>query len=94
MIEKNFFTSNTKILCIIGNPIGHSMSPIMHNAAINDLNLDYIYLAFKILPDKLRFAVQGIRTFNIIGTNVTFPFKQKIMKYLDEIDPMAKKSEL
>ena len=91
MIEKKFFTSTTKILCIIGNPIEHSMSPIMHNAAINDLNLDYIYLAFKILSKNLKFAVEGFRAFNIIGINVTLPFKQNIMKYLDEIDPIAKK---
>jgi len=91
MIDKNFITSNTKILCIIGNPIEHSMSPLMHNAAINDLNLDYIYLPFKIFPDNLKFAVEGIRAFNIIGINVTIPFKQKIMQYLDEIDPIAEK---
>ncbi|MFX1567970.1 MAG: shikimate dehydrogenase [Promethearchaeota archaeon] len=91
MIEKNFFTSQTKVLCLIGNPIEHSMSPIMHNAAIFDLNLDYVYLAFKIKPENLRVAVKGIRTFNFIGINVTLPFKQKIMQYLDEIDPIAKK---
>ncbi len=91
MIEKNFVTNKTKILCVIGYPIEHSMSPIMHNAAIHDLNLDYIYLAFNILPANLNHAVKGIRTFNIIGINITIPFKQKIMRYLDEIEPLAKK---
>ncbi len=91
MKEKNSITPHTKVLCIIGNPIEHSMSPTMHNAAITNLRLDYIYLAFKIMPNNLNFAVKGIRAFNIIGINVTLPFKQKIMKYLDEIDPMAKK---
>jgi shikimate dehydrogenase len=91
MIEKNFITPRTKVLCIIGNPIEHSMSPLMHNAAINDLNLDYIYLAFNVLPNNLKLAVKGIRAFKFIGINVTLPFKQKIMKYLDEIDPIARR---
>ena len=87
----DFVTSHTKVFCVIGYPIEHSMSPIMHNAAIRELNLDYIYLAFNILPTNLNYAVKGIRTFNIIGINVTLPFKQKIMRYLDEIEPLAKK---
>ncbi len=91
MIENDFVTAHTTVLCIIGYPIEHSMSPIMHNAAIRELNLDYIYLAFNIFPANLNLAVKGIKAFNIIGINVTIPFKQKIMKYLDEIDPIAKK---
>ncbi len=91
MIDKDFVTAHTKVLCIIGYPIEHSMSPIMHNTAIRELHLDYIYLAFNIFPSNLKLAVKGIKTFNIIGINVTIPFKQKIMKYLDEIDPITKK---
>jgi shikimate dehydrogenase len=63
----------------------------MHNAAITDLNLDYIYLAFKIFPEKLKDALKGIRALNIIGINVTHPFKQQVMKFLDEIEPIAQK---
>ncbi len=91
MIENDFVTAHTTVLCIIGYPIEHSMSPIMHNAAIRELNLDYIYLAFNIFPANLNLAVKGIKAFNVVGINVTIPFKQKIMKYLDEIDPIAKK---
>jgi len=91
MIDKDFVTAHTTVLCIIGYPIEHSMSPIMHNTAIHELHLDYIYLAFNIFPSNLKLAVKGIKTFNISGINVTIPFKQKIMKYLDEIDPIAKK---
>jgi shikimate dehydrogenase len=65
------------------------MSPIMHNAAIRDLNLNYIYLAFNIHPTKLNLAVNGFKVFNIKGINVTIPFKEKIMEFLDEIDPIA-----
>ena len=89
MIKKDFITAHTKVLCVIGYPIEHSMSPIMHNAAIHELKLDYIYLAFNIIPDNLNLAVKGFRAFNIMGINVTIPFKQEIIKFLDEIEPIA-----
>ena len=89
MPEKEFIPPHKEVLCVIGYPIEHSMSPIMHNAAILDLNLNYIYLAFNIFPENLNLAVNGIKAFNFKGINVTLPFKQKIMHYLDEIDPVA-----
>ncbi len=91
MLKNDFVSSHTKVLCVIGYPIEHSMSPIMHNAVIRELKLDYIYLAFNIHPNNLNLAVKGFRAFNIIGINVTLPFKQKIMKYLDDNDPIAQK---
>jgi len=89
MPEKEFIPPHKEVLCVIGYPIEHSMSPIMHNAAILDLNLNFIYLAFNIFPENLNLAVNGIKAFNFKGINVTLPFKQKIMHYLDEIDPVA-----
>ena len=89
MPEKEFIPPHKEVLCVIGYPIEHSMSPIMYNAAILDLNLNYIYLAFNIFPENLNLAVNGIKAFNFKGINVTLPFKQKIMHYLDEIDPVA-----
>lgn len=89
MSEKDYISPHTKVLCVIGYPIEHSMSPLMHNAAIRDLNLNYIYLAFNILPSNLKLAVDGIKTFDIKGINITIPFKQRIMEYLDEVDPLA-----
>ncbi len=91
MIEKNFSNAHPKVLCVIGYPIEHSMSPIMQNAAISELNLNYVYLAFNILPINLNLAVKGFKVFNITGINVAHPFKQKILKYLDDIDPIAQK---
>ncbi len=83
-------TAKTKILGVIGHPIEHSMSPIMHNIAINDLKLDYVYLAFDIEPQNLSKAIDGFRALNIKGISVTIPHKKAIMEYLDEIDPIAK----
>lgn len=91
MSENDFVSAHTKVFCVIGYPIEHSMSPIMHNAAIRELNLSYIYLAFNIYPSNLKLAVNGIKAFDIKGINVTIPFKQEIMIYLDEIDPVAQK---
>jgi len=83
-------TAKTKILGVIGHPIEHSMSPIMHNTAINDLKLDYVYLAFDIEPQNLSKAIDGFRALNIKGISVTIPHKEAIMEFLDEIEPIAK----
>jgi shikimate dehydrogenase len=91
MEENKIITAQTKLLCIIGYPIEHSMSPVMHNAVIKELNLDYVYLGFSVFPNNLKSAVKALKTLNIKGINVTIPFKEKIIKYLDEIDPIGRK---
>ena len=91
MAQKTSITAKTMVLCVIGHPIEHSMSPTMHNAAIQDLELDYVYIAYDIHPNNLEKAVQGFKALNITGINVTIPHKETIMKYLDEIDPVAQK---
>ena len=91
MLNKNFISAHTKILCIIGHPISHTMSPLMHNIALNDLNLDYVYVAFDVTPKNLRHALNGIRALNIRGINVTIPHKETVLSYLDSIDPIAQK---
>ena len=83
-------TSKTKIICIIGNPIGHSMSVAMHNAAFQKLGLDYLYVAFNVFPNDLPNAINGFRSLDIKGASVTIPHKISVMKYLDKIEPMAK----
>lgn len=91
MLKKPYITARTNVLCIIGYPIEHSMSPIMHNAALKDQSLDYVYVAFNIPPNDLKNAVLGFKMFSIKGINVTIPHKEKIIPYLDEIDPLAEK---
>ena len=91
MLKKPYITARTNVLCVIGHPIEHSMSPIMHNAALKDLSLDYVYVAFNIPPNDLKKAVLGFKMFSIKGINVTIPYKEKIIPYLDEIDPLAEK---
>lgn len=67
------------------------MSPTMWNPALQDLGLDYVYVAFNVHPDDLEKAINGVRVFGIKGVNVTIPHKETIIKYLDEIDPIARK---
>ena len=81
--------STTRLCALIGNPVEHSMSPLMHNAAFEKLGLNFIYLAFKV--ENLEYAMNGMRGLNIKGFNVTIPYKTKVMKFLDEVDETARK---
>ena len=88
MSEKKI-TAHTKTFCLIGHPVEHSFSPIMHMAAIKKLGLDYVYIAHDVHPDNLEKAINGMRALNIKGINVTIPHKEKIINYIDDIDPLA-----
>ncbi len=81
--------AKTKIVGLIGHPVEHSFSPIMHNAAFKDKGLNYIYVAFDVLPENLKYVIDGAKALGIVGFNVTIPHKIEIMKYLDEIDEDA-----
>ncbi len=81
--------ATTKIYGIFGHPVGHSLSPLMHNSAFEKLNLDCVYVAFDIDPEVLGSATSAIRTFGIRGVNVTIPHKEKIISFLDAISPEA-----
>ncbi|MDI9624611.1 MAG: shikimate dehydrogenase [Methanothermobacter sp.] len=83
-------TGKTKIIGVIGDPVEHSLSPIMHNAAFNHLNLDYVYVAFHVKKGMAKKAIEAMKTFNIKGLNVTIPHKVHILKYIDKIDETAK----
>lgn len=83
-------TGSTNIVGLIGNPVEHSFSPQMHNAAFKALNLDYTYVAFDVNPAYLKTAINGAKSLNIKGFNVTIPHKINVMKYLDKLDDIAK----
>lgn len=80
--------AKTKLCCIIGNPVEHSLSPQMHNAAFKALGLNYVFVAFEV--DEVKTAIQGLRAINARGIVVTVPHKLAAMKYVDEIDQAAK----
>ena len=74
---------------IIGDPVDHSLSPVMHNVAFREKNIKAVYGAFRVSSSDLAKAVEGIRALNIKGVSVTIPHKEKVMEYLEEIDEIA-----
>lgn len=79
--------ANTQLFGVIGNPVAHSLSPTMHNAAMAAMNYPGVFLAFEV--DDAGSAAAAMRTLNIRGLSVTIPHKVDIMDHLDEIDPLA-----
>lgn len=84
-------SGKTKVCGIIGDPIEHTMSPVMHNAAFKNKGVDYVYLAFRVKKEELGKAIEGMRALNIRGLNVTIPHKVAVIQFLDELDPLADK---
>ncbi|MDR2545522.1 MAG: shikimate dehydrogenase [Methanobrevibacter sp.] len=83
-------TGNGKIFGLIGDPVGHSLSTFMHNAVFKELNLNCIYVPFNVRKENLIDAMNGAKSLNIKGLNVTIPHKINVMKFIDEINPIAK----
>jgi shikimate dehydrogenase len=87
MIE--MITGKTNVVGLIGDPVEHSLSPLMHNASFEHLNLDYIYVPYHVKKDALNSAISGAKSLNIKGLNVTIPHKTEVMQYMDSIDKSA-----
>ncbi len=84
-------TGKTQVCALIGDPVEHTMSPAMHNAAFKKLGLDYLYIAFRVKPEQLVGAITGLRALNVKGFNVTIPHKVAVIPLLDSLDPLAEK---
>lgn len=78
-----------KLFGVIGDPIGHSMSPAMHNDLFGLYGIDAAYLPFRVSKDQLQAAVEGLKALGASGFNVTIPHKTAIMPLLDHVDPLA-----
>ena len=82
-------SAHTQLCGVLGNPVKHSLSPAIHNAAFQELHLDFVYLAFQV--EHIQPAIEGIRALgNIRGFSVTIPHKVSAIPFLDTIDPTAK----
>lgn len=90
--EKNLgkIDGRTKLVGLLATPIGHSLSPQMHNLGYTLLGLNYAYLAFEVGNDTLKEAVEGMKALGVAGFNVSMPNKMEILPYLDELDDSAK----
>ncbi len=82
-------TGKTRVFGVIGDPIEHSLSPAMQNAAFEHLKLDCVFLAFKVKPAEVENALRGVRGLGVCGLNVTMPHKNAVIAYLDEVDETA-----
>ncbi len=81
-------TADTQLFCVLGNPVSHSKSPVVHNQAFADNRINAVYLAFA--PQNIALAVDAIRQLHIKGASITIPFKQSVMPHLDWIDEQAR----
>jgi shikimate dehydrogenase len=89
MAQNTRITATSQLLGVIGYPIAHSLSPVMHNAAIADLKANYVYLPFPVRPENLKQAIAGFAAVGLQGFNVTIPHKQAVMPFLSEISEIA-----
>ena len=86
----NQITGHTGLMCLLGSPCKHSISPMMHNKAFESLELDYRYLAFEVNETTLKTAVEGLKALGARGFNLTMPCKNQMVSLCDELSPAAK----
>lgn len=84
-------TNTAKKLCIIGDPVTHSKSPLLQNAMCQALGLDYVYLCQPVKPEALGAFLSAAKALDYAGFNATMPFKELLIPHLDGLDPLAKK---
>lgn len=82
-------TGHTRLTGLLGSPVSHSISPMMHNEAFHQLDLDYVYLAFDVDVKSLKMAVDGLRAMNVRGFNLTMPDKNAMCELCDSLSPAA-----
>lgn len=80
----------TRVCAVVGDPIEHSLSPPIHNAAFRSLGMDFVYVAFHVRRSELARAIAGIRALGIVGLNVTIPHKTSVIRFLDTIEKTAR----
>ena len=78
-----------RVCAVIGDPIAHSLSPAIHNAAFRSLGMDLVYVPFRVRANELKAAIEGIRSLGVLGVNVTMPHKTRVVPLLDAIEKTA-----
>ena len=82
--------AHTQVIALLGYPVEHSLSPLIHNTALASQGLDFVYVARPVAPDDLAAAVEGLRALRFVGANVTIPHKQRVLPLLDELSEQAR----
>lgn len=88
-VKMNFINGKTKPLAIIGYPVGHSLSPLMHNIFFQFLGLNNVYIPLEIKPGHLQAAIEALWTLGFMGANITIPYKEEVIPLLPEISSEA-----
>lgn len=83
--------AKTKVCGLIGYPVGHSVSPVIHNNLAEIYGQNLVYVPLQVAPGKLKQAMEGAEAFDFLGMNVTVPYKSEVIPYLKEIDGLAEK---
>ena len=82
-------TGATRLAAVIGSPVRHSLSPALHNAAFEQLGVDWVYTAFEVAPGRAQAAVDAMRALGLGGLSVTMPHKEAVAQAVDSLDPAA-----
>lgn len=82
-------TGSTRVAGVIGDPVAHSLSPVLHNAAFAALGIDWVYVAFRVAPGQGAVAVEAMRTLDLAGLSVTMPHKAAAAQAVDVLGPLA-----
>ena len=82
-------TGATRLAGVMGDPVRHSLSPVLHNAAFRALDLDWVYMAFPVAEGEAGAAVAGIRALGVSGVSVTMPHKAAVAELVDRLSPAA-----
>ena len=88
-MKEPIITGHTTLTALLGSPVAHSISPLMHNEAFRLLGLDYAYLCFDVKPEQLKCVTDAFREMNVRGFNLTMPDKTKMFELADEVSPSA-----
>jgi len=88
-IKNQPITGKTALVGVMGWPVEHSLSPAMHNAAFAELGLDWTYVPLPVQPENISEALKGLAALNFVGSNVTVPHKQAVMRHMDELSEAA-----
>lgn len=81
---------HTRLGCLLGSPVAHSLSPMIYNEAFRLLDIDYVYLCFDTKDSNLKSMIQTLREMNVFGFNLTMPIKERAMEYLDDLSEAAR----
>lgn len=90
MARGPWIEGTTGVVGIFGDPVDHSLSPRMHNAGFAELGIDFVYVPFRVSRRHLKDALRSLRTLGVVGVNITVPFKEDAIKYLDSVTPAAR----